>query len=67
MLRNLKKVPSWLNTTNDRISVVQHSEIFTNQSHLPTFSSPAIEINIHHIPGLRKGSKFYLLKMVFAH
>jgi len=46
------QVPSWLNTTNDRISVVQHSEIFTNQSHLPTFSSPAIEINIHHIPGL---------------
>jgi len=46
------QVPSWLNSTNDRISVVQHSEIFANQSHLPTFSSPAIEINIHHIPGL---------------
>ena len=26
--------------------------IFRNKSHLPTFSSPAIEANIHHIPGL---------------
>ena len=68
MLSN--KVPSWLNTTNERISVVHHSEIFTNKSHLPTFSSPAIEINIHHKPGLRKGLKFklvFFLEMVFAH
>lgn len=27
-------------------------DIFHNQSHLPTFSSPAIETHIHRIPGL---------------
>ena len=27
-------------------------EIFLNHSHLPSFSSPAIESNIHRIPGL---------------
>ena len=29
-------------------------EIFPNKSHLPTFSSPAIEAHLHHIPGLSK-------------
>ena len=32
--------------------VVTHKEIFPNPSHLPTFSSPAIEINFHRIPDL---------------
>ena len=27
-------------------------EIFPNKSHLPTFSSPAIESHLHRIPGL---------------
>ncbi len=27
-------------------------DIFQNQTHLPTFSSPAIETHIHRIPGL---------------
>ena len=27
-------------------------DIFLNDSHLPTFSSPAIETHIHRIPGL---------------
>lgn len=29
-----------------------HQEIFVNLSHLPSFSSPAIESHIHRIPGL---------------
>lgn len=29
-------------------------EIFRNKSHLPTFSSPAIESHLHRIPGLSK-------------
>ncbi len=29
-------------------------EIFTNKSHLPTFSSPAIETHLHRIPNLSK-------------
>jgi hypothetical protein len=31
--------------------VVPHSALFPNQTHLPTFSSPAIEAHIHRIPG----------------
>ncbi|XP_066525659.1 N-acetylglucosamine-1-phosphotransferase subunits alpha/beta [Hoplias malabaricus] len=46
------QIPSWLNLDNPRVTVVTHQEIFQNQSHLPTFSSPAIETHIHHIPGL---------------
>jgi len=34
------------------VTVVPHSTIFPNASHLPTFSSPAIEAHIHRIPGL---------------
>nr|XP_056702939.1 N-acetylglucosamine-1-phosphotransferase subunits alpha/beta [Euleptes europaea] len=46
------QIPSWLNLDNPRITIVTHQEIFQNVSHLPSFSSPAIESHIHHIPGL---------------
>ncbi|XP_064011528.1 N-acetylglucosamine-1-phosphotransferase subunits alpha/beta isoform X2 [Pogoniulus pusillus] len=46
------QIPSWLNLDNPRISIVTHQEIFQNVSHLPTFSSPAIESHIHRISGL---------------
>ncbi|KAL0962884.1 hypothetical protein UPYG_G00346720 [Umbra pygmaea] len=46
------QIPSWLNLDNPRITVVAHQDIFRNLSHLPTFSSPAIETHIHRIPGL---------------
>jgi len=46
------QVPNWLNLTHPKLTVVTHAEIFRNQSHLPSFSSPAIEANIHRIPGL---------------
>ncbi|KAG7496557.1 N-acetylglucosamine-1-phosphotransferase subunits alpha/beta [Solea senegalensis] len=46
------QIPSWLNLDNPRITVVSHQDIFLNHSHLPTFSSPAIETHIHRIPGL---------------
>ena len=48
------QIPYWLNLENDRVSVMSHEEIFLNKSHLPVFSSPAIEANIHRIPGLSK-------------
>jgi hypothetical protein len=53
------QVPYWLDTMHPRITVVQHSEIFLNSSHLPTFSSPAIEVHLHRIPGL--ASRFIYL------
>lgn len=46
------QVPTWLDTSNPRVKIVTHKEIFTEQNALPTFSSPAIELNLHHIPGL---------------
>ncbi|XP_028409646.1 N-acetylglucosamine-1-phosphotransferase subunits alpha/beta-like [Dendronephthya gigantea] len=48
------QIPNWLNLDNPRIKIITHAEIFTNQSHLPTFSSPAIESHLHKIPGLSK-------------
>ncbi|BFZ05151.1 hypothetical protein BsWGS_08190 [Bradybaena similaris] len=46
------QIPYWLNLDNPRLTIITHDEIFLNSSHLPTFSSPAIEANIHRIPGL---------------
>ncbi|XP_060587962.1 N-acetylglucosamine-1-phosphotransferase subunits alpha/beta-like isoform X2 [Ruditapes philippinarum] len=46
------QIPDWLNKDNPRIKIVTHKEIFLNKSHLPTFSSPAIECHIHNIKGL---------------
>ncbi|XP_072311225.1 N-acetylglucosamine-1-phosphotransferase subunits alpha/beta [Eucyclogobius newberryi] len=46
------QIPSWLNLDNPRVTVVTHQDVFLNHSHLPTFSSPAIETHIHRIPGL---------------
>ncbi|KAJ8379042.1 hypothetical protein AAFF_G00231330 [Aldrovandia affinis] len=46
------QIPSWLNLDNPRVTVVTHHEIFQNDTHLPTFSSPAIETHIHRVPGL---------------
>lgn len=42
------------NVQHTVILQVTHDDIFINKSHLPTFSSPAIESHIHRIPGLAK-------------
>lgn len=46
------QTPSWLNTDNPRVTVVDHKEIFGGASRLPTFNSHAIEARLHHIDGL---------------
>lgn len=48
------QVPAWLDRTHPKIRLVTHEHIFTNRSHLPTFSSPAIESHIHRIKGKNK-------------
>lgn len=48
------QVPLWLNTDHPRIRVVTHEEIFPDPSQLPVFSSPAIEVHLHRIPGLSR-------------
>ncbi|KAJ5378104.1 uncharacterized protein N7496_005513 [Penicillium cataractarum] len=46
------QVPTWLNLDNPRVTIVKHSEIFENSSHLPVFSSTSIESNLDRIAGL---------------
>lgn len=45
------QVPHWLDTTNPKIHIVNHSEILP-QDALPTFNSVAIEMALHKISGL---------------
>jgi len=48
------QIPRWLNLDHPRLKVITHDMIFVNKSHLPTFSSPAIEAHLHRIPGISK-------------
>ena len=43
--------PGWLRE-DDRLTVVDHRDIFADRSALPVFNSHAIESQLHHIPGL---------------
>ena len=45
------QVPDWLDTSNHKIEIVDHRDIFDNKD-LPCFSSRAIELRLHHITGL---------------
>ena len=47
-----EQVPSWLDVSNPRVTVVSHKEIFGGTGKLPTFNSHAIESRLHHIEGL---------------
>jgi hypothetical protein len=51
------QTPSWLDTSNPRIKLVTHADIFADARCLPTFNSHAIESRLHHIDGL---SEHYL-------
>ncbi|MDR7086580.1 hypothetical protein J2X11_001419 [Aeromicrobium panaciterrae] len=46
------QVPAWLDTTSPKLTVVDHTEIFTDKNVLPTFNSHSIESQLHHIEGL---------------
>ncbi|WP_066933464.1 stealth family protein [Microtetraspora fusca] len=64
--------PSWLDTSNPLISVVDHKEIFTDPSVLPVFNSHAIETQLHHIDGLSEhflylNDDFFLGRPLPAH
>ncbi|XP_019769208.2 N-acetylglucosamine-1-phosphotransferase subunits alpha/beta isoform X2 [Dendroctonus ponderosae] len=48
------QIPYWLNLDYQKVTLITHDMIFKNSSNLPTFSSPAIESNLHRIPGLSK-------------
>jgi Stealth protein CR2, conserved region 2/Stealth protein CR3, conserved region 3/Stealth protein CR4, conserved region 4 len=44
--------PDWLAADQDRVVVVDHSEVFGAAGVLPTFNSHAISARMHHVPGL---------------
>ncbi|MEU4167687.1 stealth family protein [Streptomyces sp. NPDC026665] len=46
------QVPGWLDTDYPGLKVIDHREIFSDPTALPTFNSHAIESQLHHIPGL---------------
>ncbi|CAI5744482.1 unnamed protein product [Peronospora destructor] len=46
------QIPAWLDIESPKLTIVKHETIFANKSHLPVFSSPAIEWNLDNIPGL---------------
>ena len=48
------QVPKWLNLDNKKLVIVDHSEIFDDNSFLPTFSARSIETNLHRIKGLEE-------------
>lgn len=47
-----RQTPQWLDTAHERVTVVDHREIFSRDAVLPTFNSRAIGSRLHHIPGL---------------
>lgn len=48
------QVPNWLNTNHSKIRIINHKDIYPNQSHLPTFNSASIECHLHRIKDLSK-------------
>lgn len=50
-LVTMNQRPKWL-ADHPKITIIDHKDIFTNSSDLPTFNSQAIEANLHRIPNL---------------
>jgi len=48
------QIPWWLNMDEKKITVVPHNAIFQDTSKLPVFSSPAIESQLHNVPGVSR-------------
>lgn len=50
--------PEWLNIDHPKLSIVNHRDYIPEQ-YLPTFSSHAIEVNIHRIPDLAENFVYF--------
>ncbi len=46
-----RQAPDWLRQ-DERLRIVDHTEIFADATALPVFNSHAIESQLHHVPGL---------------
>lgn len=51
-LVTMDQTPAWLNTDHPQLTVVSHSDIYSDRQALPTFNSSSIETQLHHIDGL---------------
>lgn len=51
-------VPKWLDIRHPKIQIVKHSD-FIPKKYLPTFSSTAIEMNMHRIKGLSENFVYF--------
>lgn len=60
-----RQVPSWL-VPDDRLVVVDHTEIFRDQAALPSFNSHAIESQLHHLAGLAEHYLYLNDDVLFA-
>lgn len=59
-------VPAWLDVNHPKLNIVKHSD-FIPEEYLPVFSSNAIEVHLHRIPGLSQQfvyfcDDFYLMQ-----
>lgn len=51
-------LPSWLNTDNPKLHIVNHKD-YIPEKYLPTFSANPIEVNLHRIPELSEQFVFF--------
>ncbi len=51
-------IPNWLNTSNEKIVVVNHKDIIPKE-YLPTFNASAIELFLHRIPNLSNNFVYF--------
>lgn len=51
-------LPEFLDTTNPKLNIVKHSD-FMPEGSLPTFSSHALEVNLHRIPDLAENFVYF--------
>lgn len=54
-----QQVPSWLRTDHERITVIDHRDIFPDDGRLPVFNSNAIIGRLHRIEGLSEHFLFF--------
>lgn len=62
-----RQAPSWLGADQDRVTVVDHRDIFTDPTGLPVFNSNAIISQLHHIDGLSEHYLYINDDVFFGH
>jgi hypothetical protein len=60
------QTPSWFKPADDRVTIVDHRDIWDDPSQLPVFNSHAIEARLHHIPGLAEHYVYFNDDMMFG-